>query len=65
MEKINGESDKESDSGEFSNFDAVSSPLKDDNQEIKQRKKCSLKTIIIILFNIAYWCINRISSFYY
>ncbi len=38
MEKNNGESDKESDSGEFSNFDAVSSPLKDDNQEIKQKK---------------------------
>ena len=35
--------DKESNTPEFSNFDEVSTPLKDDKQEIKQKKNAALK----------------------
>ena len=64
MEALNEENQKESDSPQFLNFDNMSSPLKIDDEEIKIKKKISLKLILFIIVIITIIIISIILIIY-
>ena len=62
--EFNDENDEENDSPQFLNFDNMSTPSKNDNNEIKVKSKLSLKLKLIILTIILIIIILIILTFY-